>query len=130
MLQQDKAEDFVISTGRMETIRKFVEMSASELCWNKTPNGKSIIWEGEGVNEIGRRADTNEIVIRVDPRYFRPAEVDELMGDSSKAFRKLGWSPKITLEDLISEMIKEDKKEASKELLLKKKNFRISNNFE
>ena len=82
------------------------------------------------VHGIKRRADNNEVVIKVDPKYFRPAEVDRLKGDSSKAFKKLGWSPKITLEEMIAEMIKEDKKEASKEKLLFNKNFKISNHFE
>ena len=130
ILQQDNPDDFVISTGRMETIRRFIEMSAFELGWNKNSDSKSIIWEGKGINEIGRRADNNEVVIKVDPKYFRPAEVDRLKGDSSKAFKKLGWSPKITLEEMIAEMIKEDKKEASKEKLLFNKNFKISNHFE
>ena len=90
------------------------------MCWIFRLGGddknKSIIWEGKGTEEVGRRADTNEIVIRVDKRYFRAAEVDLLLGDSSKAKRKLGWSPKITLEELISEMVTYDKSEASKEL--------------
>ena len=67
------------------------------------------------MNEIGRRADTNEIVIRIDPNYFRPTEVDELLGDSSKAFRELRWSPKISLEEMIADMIKEDKMQALKQ---------------
>ena len=74
-----------------------------------------IIWEGEGLNEIGRRADTGEIVIRIDPRYFRPTEVDELLGDSSKAKEKLNWQPQISLEELISEMIEADSNESMKE---------------
>ena len=75
-------------------------------------NSPSIIWENEGVDEIGRRADTNEIVVRVDSRYFRPSEVDQLLGDPMKAFNKLGWQPKISLEEMINEMINVDKKEA------------------
>ena len=78
MLQQSKPEDFVISTGRMASVREFIELSAFYLNWNKHKDGPSIIWEGEGVNEIGRRADTKEIVVRIDPRYFRPTEVNEL----------------------------------------------------
>ena len=74
---------------------------------------------------MGRRADTGEIVIRVDPRYFRPTEVDELLGDSSKAKNKLNWEPKISLEELISEMIEEDSEESKKESILKKKGFSI-----
>ncbi len=108
MLQQDQPDDFVIATGRMETVRKFCELTAREIGWgtNTCPNG--IIWEGEGINEIGRRADNKEIVIRIDPKYYRPTEVDELLGDASKARKLLNWEPKISLEEIISEMVKED----------------------
>ena len=123
MLQQKVPEDFVIATGRMETVRKFIEITGKEIGWNKNSNSKSIIWEGEGKEEIGRRADTNEIVIKVDPKYFRPTEVDLLQGDSTKALKKLSWKPKITLEQLVQEMVKEDQKEALKELILKQKNL-------
>ena len=116
MLQNEYPEDFVVSTGRSESVRKFIEISASKLNWNKSPNENSIVWEGSGLNEIGRRADTNEIVIRIDERYFRPTEVDELIGNSEKAFKKLGWEPKTSLEDLIEEMISEDLKEAKREI--------------
>ena len=126
MLQQDKPEDYVISTGRMESVRKFIEICAEKLNWNEEGNNKAIIWEGSGVNEIGRRADTKEIVIRIDPRYFRPTEVDELLGDSSKAKNKLGWEPKTSLEELIEEMISKDKEEAKKQSYLRKKGFNIS----
>ena len=89
-------------------------------------NNKGIIWEGEGLNEVGRRADTLEVVIKVDPRYFRPTEVDFLLGDSQKAKNNLGWSPKTSLEKLIKEMIENDKEEAKKEALLKKSGFNVS----
>ena len=103
MLQQDEPKDYVISTGRAESIRKFAEISAFYLGWSD--KGKpGIIWEGEGLNEIGRRADTNEIVVKVDERYFRPTEVEELLGDPKKAFKKLGWVPKTSLEELIDEI--------------------------
>ena len=115
MLQQENPKDYVIASGRMETVRKFIEISAEKLGWNSKVNSPAILWEGEGVNEIGKRADTNEIVIRIDPRYFRPTEVHELLGDSTKAHNELGWSPKITLEEMISEMIEFDKEEAKKE---------------
>ena len=121
MLQQEKPDDYVIATGRTETIKKFIEISADKLNWNKNKENPSIIWEGVGVNQVGRRADTNEIVIRVDPRYFRPTEVDLLIGDSSKALSKLNWKPKISLEELVAEMIEEDKKKALKEKLIKEK---------
>ena len=126
MLQQNKPEDYVISTGRMESVRKFIEICAEKLNWNEEGNNKAIIWEGSGVNEIGRRADTKQIVVRIDPRYFRPTEVDELLGDSSKAKNKLGWEPKTSLEELIEEMISKDKEEALKQSYLRKKGFNIS----
>ena len=130
MLQQDVPEDYVISTGRMETIRKFIEICAKQLRWNTKSNEAGIIWEGEGPNEIGRRADTKEIVIKVDSRYFRPTEVDQLVGDSSKGFKKLGWVPKISLEKMIEEMINEDKNKALEESLLLKKGFKVNPSFE
>ncbi len=126
MLQQNNPEDFVIASGRMESVRKFIEIAAQKLGWTDLKKNKSIIWEGEGINEVGRRADNNKIIIRVDPRYFRPTEVDELLGDPSKAHDKLGWEPKITLEDLVSEMIDHDMKEAKKELILKAEGYKIN----
>ncbi len=130
MLQQDKPEDYVIATGRMESVRKFIEISAKELGWNKSKNSPGIIWEGRGSKEIGLRADTNQIVVRINPRYFRPTEVDQLQGDPSKAFKKLEWEPSTTLEELIKEMISFDKKEAEKESLLKKEGFNIVSSME
>tara|TARA_B100000212_G_scaffold340444_1_gene321052 strand:+ start:1444 stop:2580 length:1137 start_codon:yes stop_codon:yes gene_type:complete len=130
MLQQTQPEDFVIATGRMETVRKFIEICAKKLKWDTNADGKGIIWEGTGLEEVGRRADTKEIVIKIDPRYFRPTEVEELRGDSQKSFKKLGWEPEFTLEEMIEEMIKEDKNKAMKESFLKKEGFQISSNFE
>ncbi len=127
MLQQKCPEDFVIATGRETSVRKFIELAAKELNWNKNSGGPAIIWEGEGINEIGRRFDTNEIVIKIDKRYFRPTEVDQLLGDPSKAFKKLKWKPKISLEKLIHEMIIFENEEALKEKILKKKGFQINN---
>ena len=121
MLQQEKPFDFVIATGRQESIRKFIELTARELNWG------SIVWEGTGLDEIGRREDTNEIVIRIDEKYFRPTEVSTLLGDPKLAKTKLGWVPKTTLEDLVSEMVKEDREEACKELFLKESGFKINN---
>ena len=126
MLQQDKPEDFVIASGRMETVRRFVEISAKFLNWNTNPSEPAIIWKGEGLNEVGIRADNNKIVVRIDPRYFRPTEVNELLGDASKAKKKLGWKPKITLETLVEEMINSDKEEALRESLLKEKGFKVN----
>ena len=99
MLQQDKPTDFVIATGRQESVRTFIELSAKSIGW------EGIIWEGKGVKEVGRRADNNQIVIRIDPKYYRPAEVQTLLGDPSLAKEKLGWSPSTTLEELVNEMI-------------------------
>ena len=123
MLQQKEPKDYVIATGRQESVRKFIELSAKELGW-ASKNNKAIIWEGDGINEIGRRGDTQEKVIKIDQRYFRPTEVETLLGDPSKARKELGWTPKITLEELISEMIKKDKEEAQKESLLNKSGFK------
>ena len=118
MLQNDKPEDFVIASGRMETVRKFCEISAIALGWysKDSENQKGIIWDGNGTDEIGRRQDTGEIVIRIDPRYYRPTEVEELLGDASKAKNLLGWKPKITLEEMIKEMIQNDRKIGQREL--------------
>ena len=120
MLQQDRPEDFVISTGRQESIRTFVELTAEKLGWNKGPNQNAIKWEGDGIDEVGIRQDTKQIVVKIDPRYFRPTEVDNLLGDSTYAKEKLSWTPKISLENLIEEMIENDIVEAKKEVILNK----------
>ena len=119
MLQQENPEDFVIATGVTKTVRQFLEICAKKLKWHNKDDESPIIWEGEGLNEIGRRADTKDIVVRVDKRYFRPTEVDILVGNADKAFKKLGWKPKINLEELVDEMVEKDLKEAKKELNLK-----------
>ena len=129
MLQQEKPEDYVIASGRMETVRNFIDICAKKLNWNKGGE-KGILWEGEGINEIGRRADTNEIVVKVDPKYFRPTEVDQLLGDPNKALRKLGWVPKTNLETLIEEMLLADLEEARKESYLKKQGFQVIESIE
>jgi len=130
MLQQSEPEDYVIATGRTETVRRFIEICASKLKWNKNKNEPAILWEGEGVNEIGRRSDTKEIVIKIDPRYFRLTEVDELLGDSSKGYQKLGWKPEVNLEEMIEEMITIDKTKALEESILREKGFNINSPFE
>ena len=130
MLQQETPEDFVISTGRMESVRNFIEISANKLGWQNKESGKSIVWEGRGESEIGKRADNGEVVIKINPRYFRPTEVDSLLGDPIKAFKKLKWKPKTSLEDLIEEMIESDMKEALKESLLRKKGFSVTSSKE
>ena len=131
MLQQEKPEDYVIATEKMHSVREFIELSAKELGWNKEESGKSIIWENSGLDEIGKRADTGEVVVKIDPRYFRPTEVEQLLGDASKARKKkLKWKPNITLTQLIAEMIEEDSKLAKKEFMLKNKGFSIYNSNE
>ena len=120
MLQQERPEDYVIATGRQESVRFFIELTAQQLGWG------SMQWEGEGTAEVGRRGDTGEVVVRIDPRYFRPAEVDSLLGDPCKAKDKLGWTPKTTLEELVAEMIASDVEEAKREVYLKLQGFAVS----
>ena len=119
MLQQEQPEDFVIATGRQESVRRFIELTADQLGWGPMQ------WEGEGNNEVGRRGDTGVVVVRIDPRYYRPAEVETLLGDPSKAKEKLGWTPKTTLEELVAEMVATDVQEAKKEAYLKRKGFDV-----
>ena len=111
MLQQDHPEDFVIATGRQESVRTFLELSAKEIGWG------GIEWEGEKSNEVGKRKDNGQIVVRIDPAYYRPAEVETLLGDPTKAKNKLGWQAKCTLEELVSDMIKEDVKIAKRDAI-------------
>ena len=105
MLQLNNPEDFVIATGRMETVRRFCELTANALGWKTRDHSNGIFWENEGLNEIGRRSDTGEIVIKIDPKYYRPTEVNELLGDATKAKNLLGWQANISLEELINEMV-------------------------
>ena len=109
MLQLKEPEDFVIATGRMESVRRFCELTSNALGWNVKGNKNGIFWEKKGTDEVGRRSDTGEIVIRIDPKYYRPTEVNELLGDASKAKRILDWEPRISLEELIQEMVKSEK---------------------
>ena len=119
MLQQDTPEDFVIATGRQETVRRFIELTAEKIGWG------GIDWDGDGLEEIGRRADTKDVVVRIDPRYFRPAEVETLLGDPTKAKEKLGWTPTTTLEELVADMVDNDRQEAQKEAYLRRKGFDV-----
>ena len=112
MLQQDKPEDFVIATGRQCSVRDFINLAIKELGWGK------LIWKGKGSEEIGIRSDTNEIVIKVSSEFYRPAEVETLLGNPQKASDKLGWKPTTSLEELVAEMIEEDKRITKNELLL------------
>ena len=125
MLQQEKPEDYVISSGQMKSVREFIELSALELGWNKKDGEQAIIWESSDLDEVGKRSDTGEVVVKIDPRYFRPTEVEQLLGDASKARKKLDWKTSITLKELIAEMIKEDLNEAKKEFLLKNEGFSV-----
>jgi len=98
MLQQDEPEDYVIATGEQHSVREFVEKTAPYF-------GMNIAWEGEGLTEIGIDTYTNNVVVKVDPKYFRPAEVETLLGDATKAKEKLGWEPKISFDQLIEDMV-------------------------
>jgi GDPmannose 4,6-dehydratase len=101
MLQQEQAEDFVIATGKTYTVREFVERAAKHVNFD-------IVWEGEGVNEIGIDKNTGKTIVKINPKYFRPAEVDLLIGDATKAKELLNWEPKIELDELVSIMMKHD----------------------
>ena len=118
VLQQDKPEDFVLATGVTTSIRDFCNMTFQEL-------GVDIEWQGKGVDEKGLDAKTGKVIIEVDPRYFRPAEVDLLLGDSTKAREKLGWKPKYDLQTMVKEMVEEDMKEAKKAKVLREKGYQI-----
>lgn len=128
MLQQEKPEDFVIATGVQYSVRDFVNAAAKEL-------GMTIRWEGEGVDEVGyldtqssvlssQHSGSSRAIVRVDPRYFRPTEVETLLGDASKAKEKLGWTPKITFQELVAEMVREDLKSAERDELIKKHGYK------
>ncbi|RMF15983.1 MAG: GDP-mannose 4,6-dehydratase [Alphaproteobacteria bacterium] len=101
ILQQDEPDDYVLATGETHTVREFVELAFAE-------TGRRIIWQGEGVNETGIDAETGETLVLIDPRYFRPTEVDLLLGDASKAKERLGWRPKTGFRELVREMVAED----------------------
>ena len=115
MLQQETAEDFVIATGVQYSVRDFVNAASAEL-------GIKIRWEGHGVEERGYDS-SGKCIISVDPRYFRPTEVETLLGDASKAKNKLGWQPKITFDELVKEMVKEDLKTAERDELMKRHGY-------
>jgi GDPmannose 4,6-dehydratase len=129
MLQQDEPEDFVIATGKQYTVRQMVETAAKEL-------GITLRWEGRGVDEVGiidsvaagqgaREAalEPGKLVVKIDPRYFRPAEVETLLGDPTKAKEKLGWEPKVTFEELVSEMVRVDLDAAQRDELVKEHGY-------
>ena len=128
MLQQDAPEDFVIATGVQYSVREFITWSAAEL-------GITLAFEGEGVEEIGRvvaltgdkapAVAEGQVLVRVDPQYFRPAEVETLLGDPTKAKEKLGWTPEITTQELCAEMVAEDLATAQRHAFLKANGFEL-----
>jgi len=118
MLQQEKPEDFVIATGVQYSVRDFVNAAAAEI-------GIAVDWRGTGVDEKGYDAQGN-CIVQVDPRYFRPTEVETLLGDATKAREKLGWTPRITFAELVAEMMREDLRTAERDELVKKHGFKTS----
>ena len=129
MLQQDEPDDFVIATGKQISVREFVTLSAKEA-------GIELVFSGEGVDEIATVSavddekspaiNVGDVIVRVDPRYFRPAEVETLLGDPTKAKEKLGWVPEITVEEMCSEMVSHDLEKAKQHALLKKHGHHVS----
>jgi GDPmannose 4,6-dehydratase len=118
MLQQEAPEDFVIATGKQYSVREFVETAARSV-------GIEMRWDGEGVDERGYAADTGACIVAVDPRYFRPTEVETLLGDPTKAREKLGWAPQTSFEELVEEMMREDLKEAERDALCAREGYRV-----
>lgn len=119
MLQQEEPEDYVIATGEQHCVRDVVNIAAGEL-------GMSIRWQGAGKEEAGYDS-TGKCIVKIDPFYFRPTEVDTLLGDPSKAHKKLGWKPKTPFKELISEMVQEDLKVAKRDDLVKRHGYSIFN---
>ncbi|MBN1150335.1 GDP-mannose 4,6-dehydratase [candidate division WOR-3 bacterium] len=119
MLQQEKGDDYVIATGKTFSVRYFLEN-----CFKKI--GVVIAWKGEGVEEQGIDDSTGEVLVKVDPDYFRPAEVEKLVGDSSKARQKFGWEPKVSLDELIDMMMESDIKQVEMEMAIKNSGFNYS----
>jgi len=120
MLQQEKPEDFVIATGRQFSVREFVEIAAKEI-------GINIKWEDKGVDEKGIDTKKNKPIVKVDSRYFRPTEVETLLGNPDNAKTKLGWVPKISFEDMVKEMINHDLEEAKRDDLVKNSGYKVFN---
>ncbi len=117
MLQQEQPEDFVIATGKQYSVRQFIEWTATEL-------GMQLRWQGQGVEEVGYWNDRP--IVKIDPRYFRPTEVETLLGDPDKAKQKLGWVPEITLAEMVQEMVAADLADAQKHALLKKHGYQVA----
>lgn len=123
MLQQDQPDDFVIATGVQHSVRDFVNIAAKEL-------GITISWKGSGVEEVGINTETGKEIVAVDPRYFRPTEVETLLGDPTKAKEELGWVPKISFEELVREMVAEDLAIAERDQVVSEQGFRAFNYYE
>jgi GDPmannose 4,6-dehydratase len=120
MLQQSEPEDYVIATGQQHSVREMIEIAAAEL-------GISVDWQGSGPSEKGIDAGTGREIVAIDPRYFRPTEVDTLLGDAAKARERLGWRPGIGFRELIAEMAAADLKEAERDCMVRAQGFRIEN---
>lgn len=123
MLQQDTPDDYVIATDEQHSVREFVDACAKEL-------GIAIKWEGQGIHERGINLANNKTIVAVAPRYFRPTEVETLLGDPSKAKENLGWEPKITFDTLVKEMVKSDLEEAKRHELCHRAGFKVLNHNE
>ena len=123
MLQQDKPDDYVIATGEQHAVREFVELAGHEL-------GMDIQWQGRGTEEKGIDKNTGKVIIAIDPVYFRPTEVEALLGDPSKAREKLGWKSRRSFKQLVTEMVQADLNEAQRDELCQKEGFRTFNHFE
>lgn len=123
MLQQDVPDDYVVATGRQISVRQFVETAFAEV-------GIAVQWQGSGVDERAVEAGTDHVLVQVDPRYFRPTEVDTLLGDPTKAMTKLGWRPVTSLEQMVKEMVNEDLRDAQKDEMCRREGFRTFDYFE
>ena len=123
MLQQDEAEDFVIATGKQYSVRDFVEAAGTRL-------GMKIQWKGEGVEESGIDAVSGRTIVRVDPRYFRPTEVETLLGDATKAKEKLGWVAEVSFPDLVAEMVESDLDVAKRDAMVAKEGYKVYSHHE
>ncbi len=120
MLQQDQPDDFVIATGEQHSVREFVSIAAQQL-------DITIRWQGQGLEEKGYDAKSDKLLVAVDPRYFRPTEVETLLGDPTKAKQQLGWTPKISFMELVKEMVAADMQDAKRDTLIEKEGFRTFN---
>ncbi len=123
MLQHEVPKDYVIATGRQHSVKDFVSIAAEEL-------GFDMRWEGKGTEEKGYDQKTGKCIVAVDPRYFRPTEVESLLGDATLAREELGWEPKISFEEMVMEMVAQDLREAERDVLCSREGFEVKNYFE